>query len=109
MPAAAKGTRLTRLLEKLGACAEAREWAAEYRTPAAAWAACENPEWMLWALKACDLWDDRQGRLWACWCVRDTPLSDGRKVWDLLTDERSRQAVEVAERFAEGQATEKEL
>ena len=48
-------------------------------------------------------------RLWACWCIRNTKLSDGRTVWDLLTDERSRKAVEVAEKFAVGEATRKEL
>ena len=49
-------------------------------------------------------------RLFACWCVRETPLHDGRKVWDLLTDPRSRAAVETAERFARGEgATKKEL
>jgi len=53
--------------------------------------------------------DDRTLRLFACKCVRDTPLSNGRKVWDLLTDERSRTAVEVAEKFANGEATEDEL
>ena len=51
----------------------------------------------------------RELRLFACWCVRNTPLVDGRVVWDLLTDERSRTAVEVAERYADGLATNEEL
>jgi hypothetical protein len=109
MTATQKPTRLDRLLKKLGACSDAREWAKDYKTPAAAWAACENPEWMLWVLNSCDLINDRNNRLFACGCVRNTPLADGRKVWDLLTDERSRTAVEVAERFADGNATEEEL
>jgi len=48
-------------------------------------------------------------RLWGCWCVRNTKLRDGRTVWDLLTDPRSRNSVEVAERYAIGEATKKEL
>ena len=61
----------------------------------------------LWV--ALKLLDDRSRRLIACQFVRRTPLADGRTVWDLLTDERSRNAVEVAERFADGEATEGEL
>ena len=48
-------------------------------------------------------------RLAACCFVRRTPIGDGRTVWDLLTDDRSRKAVEVAERFAVCEATEREL
>ena len=48
-------------------------------------------------------------RLWACWCIRNTSISGGRTVWDLLSDPRSRNAVETAERFARGEATREEL
>lgn len=43
----------------------------------------------------------RELRLWVCWCVR--------QVWHMLHDERSRHAVEVAERYAMGDATDEEL
>ncbi len=62
----------------------------------------------LWVALRPELISDRTLRLWACWCVRHTPLADERMVWDLLTDARSRAAIEVTERFANGEATEDE-
>ena len=36
-----------KLLSRLGACEEAREWVGD-RTLEQAWAECESPDWMLW-------------------------------------------------------------
>jgi hypothetical protein len=48
-------------------------------------------------------------RRFACWCVRNTPTRNGKTVWDLLTDERSRLAVIAAERYCDGKATAAEM
>jgi hypothetical protein len=101
---------ISKWMKDTGACAEARAWAKPYKTLSAAWAACTNPGWMLWALGKIDGGKtDQRYRLLACRFVRETPLHDGRKVWDLLTDPRSRAAIEVAERYAKGEATDIEL
>jgi len=86
---------------KHGACEEAVRWIAQYDTLEEAWENCDRADWMLWALKAIDYKNDKQLRLYACKCARD--------VWDKMTDERSRNAVRVAERYARGKATDEEL
>lgn len=63
----------------------------------------------LWLACQFGVLPERTRRLMACAFVRHTPIGDGRTVWDLLTDERSKNAVEVAERYANGQVTEEEL
>jgi hypothetical protein len=54
----------------------------------------------LWCLRACD-GVDREARLYAVWCVR--------QVQYLLTDPRSLAALDVAEKYALGEATDDEL
>ncbi len=63
----------------------------------------------LWAILRPEVLDGATLRLCACAVVRETPLGDGRTVWDLLTDERSRRAVEVAEQYARGEASHEKL
>jgi len=54
----------------------------------------------LWSFRAVES-HDREKRLYAVWCAR--------QVEHLLTDQRSRDALDVAERFARGRATQEEL
>jgi len=92
------------------ACDEGHKFARKHKAMRVVWNKCPNPQWMLWICARLKLTlDNKAMRLFACWCARETPLADGRKVWDLLTDERSRNAVIVAEKFANGEATDKEL
>ncbi|WP_257806405.1 hypothetical protein [Burkholderia glumae] len=54
----------------------------------------------LWSLRCCS-GIDRDARLFAVWCAR--------QVEHLMEDQRSKDALDVAERFANSEATEKEL
>lgn len=106
-------------LDKSGACEEATQWllANRRKSVETLWNTCPRGDWMLWLLHELDYRDDRVWRLMAVAFVRETPLcdangvplADGRKVFDLLTDERSRQALIVAEQYANGEADDRAL
>ena len=55
----------------------------------------------LWTTRCLDETHNRDLRLFAVWCAR--------QVQHLMTDERSIRAIDVAERFANGEATQEEL
>jgi hypothetical protein len=98
-------------LRAWGACQEAVDWfdAGKFANFSEAWQKCSRSDWMLWFLDRVGYRDDKALRLFACWCVRNTPLPNGGTTWSLLTDKRSREAVEAAERFCRGEATPEEL
>jgi hypothetical protein len=63
------------------------------------WLDCQKPGTMFRSLPHTGL--DRKYRLFACACVR--------RLWHLFDDERPRRAVETSERYADGEADEKQL
>ena len=92
------------------ACADGVTFAMKHKTMADVWKNCQRSDWMLWICRNANIeLDAKACRLFACYCVRRTPIGRGKTVWDLLTDERSRNAVIVAERFANGTASPEEL
>ncbi len=83
------------------ACEEGREWAlANCETMEDVWDSAK-PEWLIWVATRKGVLTEKELRLFACWAVR--------QVWHFLTDKRSRKAVEVSERYANGEAMIEEL
>lgn len=91
------------------ACREGIKEGEQYATLDAWWGGSQRAGYMLWLLREIGYDDQLVLRLLAVRFARETQLIDGRTVWDLLTDERSRQAVIVAARYANGEATGEEL
>lgn len=94
------------------ACSDALDWIASLPKTYNAkqiWNDCKRPDWMLWYLERTIDNNDQRFRLMACAFVRRTPVGDGKFVWDLLSDNRSKRVVEVAELYAVGKATDEEL
>jgi hypothetical protein len=100
-------------LKKHDACTGGAKWALSISGDMAdVWDAMikqDRHDWLIWTATRPGVFPDSTLRKLACRFVRETPLHDGRKVWDLLIDERSRKAVEVAELYANGKATAQEL
>jgi hypothetical protein len=99
--------------KKFGACQSGRKWAynlTEKRSKAMMseiWEYLEFENYLEWVIDRA--LNEKERIAFACRCVRETTLHDGRKVWGLLTDERSRNAIIVAEKYLSGNATKEEL
>jgi hypothetical protein len=87
--------------EKHNACEDGRKWAlAVCKDMQEVW---ENAkaDWLVWVACRPGVLSEKDLRLFVCWCAR--------MMWDWLDDPRSRNAVEVAERYAMDGATSVEL
>ena len=83
------------------ACKDGRAWAMENCTSMQdAWEKLK-PEWLIWVATRNGVLTERELRLFAVWCAR--------QVQHLMADPRSVDAIDVAERHANGNATDAEL
>jgi hypothetical protein len=103
-----KNEQFLNWLHKHDACDSAINMVGD-KTPQQVWDTWKKPTELLWWVEKSGVVSKQELTLLACGIVRNTPLADGRTVWDLLTAERSRNAIETAERWANGNATDEEL
>ncbi len=96
-------TALTTYLRSLGACAEAVTWAETQPDLPTAWSNCQRSDWMLWLLDKRGYKDERVLRLLAC------DFAEAELHLVSAGEDRPKQAIEVARRYANGDATKAEL
>ena len=83
------------------ACEEGKEWAlASCATMTEVWEKAK-PNWLFWVATRPSVLTDKELRLFAVFCAR--------QVQHLMTDPRSIEAIDVAEKYAQGKASDDEL
>lgn len=83
------------------ACEEGKEWALAFcATMKEVWEKAK-PEWLIWVATRPSVLTDKELRLFAVFCAR--------QVQHLMTDPRSIEAIDVAEKHAQGKASDNEL
>ena len=87
--------------ERFHPCTEAREWASTHCTSMRDVWDKAHPEWLVWVATQEGVLTEMQLRLFGLWAVR--------QIWHLVSDPRSRAAVEVSERYTVGLATIQDL
>lgn len=87
--------------DKHAACSDGRAWALTHCEDMAEVWQTARPNWLVWVATRKGVLTDVQLRRFAVWSAR--------QVQHLMTDERSVNALDVAERYADGAATDEEL
>lgn len=82
------------------ACSEGRQWAMEHCSDMNEAFQTAKYDWCIWIATQPGVLTDKELRLFAVWCIR--------QIEHLLNDKRSN-AINVAEKFAHGNATIEEL
>jgi len=94
-------TTIDEFCTKYGACKDGRQWAiANCQTMQEVWDRAK-PEWLIWVATRKGVLTDNELRRFAVWSAR--------QVQHLMTDPRSVATLDVAERYAEGAATDEEI
>ena len=83
------------------ACQDGYRWGLKYETMERVFAEGDDSGYIIWAVTREGVLSDRELRLFACFCARQN--------WHLLTDDRSKRAIETAERCANELATDDDL
>ena len=87
------------------ACSTGRVWALQNCTTLReVWEKCERSDWMLWVMCRLGVYDQSISHFLVK-VLREQPIHEGKTLFDLLTDERSRKCVDVLEQFLDGKAT----
>jgi hypothetical protein len=95
---------ITQFCGQFDACPEGRRWAFSLglTNMSELWTRTDlKPEWRIWIFSRGGVASERDQRLFAVWCAR--------RVQHLMQDPRSIAALDVAERYANGEATREEL
>jgi hypothetical protein len=94
-------------IDKYSPCLQGAGFALNYKKMSDVWDALvkrngpKHNDWLIWLFSREGICSEKEQRLFAVWCCR--------KVLHLMADHRSRHAVEVAEKYANGEASVKEL
>jgi hypothetical protein len=82
------------VLLNMGPCEPGAGWLATQPDLTTAWQNCQRSDWMMWLCNQLDILTNQQD-LAIQLAVLDTPLADGRRVIDLITDPRSLAFIEM--------------
>lgn len=88
-------------------CSEGKRFALARKTMAQVWDECPRGDWLFWILTRLDYERKPLIKL-LCNVIIGTPLDDKQTVGDIMP-KKSREALKVMERWADGEATEEEL
>jgi hypothetical protein len=96
-----KDMTIEQFCTKHKACKEGKKWASAYCASMEGVWRKAKPAWLLWVATRPSVLTDKELRLFAVFAAR--------QVQHLMTDSRSIAAIDVAERFANGEASVEEL
>ncbi len=95
-------------IDKYAPCQKGADFARAFRTMREVWNALAkgkgDPSWLVWLASRNGVVDRKVLVRATCAAVRTSPVGD-KTLWEHLTDERSRNAIIVAEAWVDGKAT----